>query len=296
MNDIKTRLHQAWKRKFARLFEADERETKTLSSPQGQALCQVTYSKRLEQWYRSSVRKARYEKPECFFCEKHDEYALLETVTQFHHLGIYFNAKYVAPCHFLISPGSEHREYPNERDVVALSELAGCTGLSILGNFRDSGASYPRHVHYQSLGLEFPMAGTPEEEIFVSDSIRLARMDYPVVALCVCPRGTKGLKLAGVVVPKVPHPHNLLFYGDNIFIIPRAKSIPFNTKGFKFGAAEVCGHVFARTREMYEMMDYDLTLAALQDVCVPGRDKKAQECENRFLEAIEEATHEVQDT
>lgn len=289
MDQIRAQLLHAWNARFLRDFQADERLTKTLVSPQGKELCRVMHSRKLEEWYNSPQGKARYRKPKCFFCERHDEYWCLDTVLRLGHLGVYFNIKFVAPCHYLISPLSEHRELMDERDVAMLQDLAIRSGLSIFGNFRDSGASYPEHVHYQSLDLMFPLTSTWGEEILSNGTLRLARMDYPVAAFRISPVGedSEGT-LVGRILTRLPRPYNPLFYSRNTFVIPRVKSVPANTNGFKFASAEVYGCVFTRSRETYDSFSYESMLAALEEVCLPAGSARALEFEQALLKAAEE--------
>jgi hypothetical protein len=286
MRDLATELRTRWNERFLREFEADERQIKVLISPQAEESFRVIHSKKLEQWYFSPEGQKRYNIPKCFFCEEHDEYQVLEAVVQFAHLRVYYNIKFAARCHFLIAPFSEHREYPNQNDVTSLLKLALLSGLSIFGNFRDSGAGYPQHVHYQSLEIVFPIAERAVENIFSTDYIRVARIDYPVAAFRLSSVTKEGIELIAKAVPVLPHPYNLLFYGENIFLIPRTKSVPFNTGGFKFAAAEVCGVVFTRTREIYNCLDYQMMLTALKDVCIPHGGREAERFEERLIEIL----------
>lgn len=288
MDRLKERLDQAWEKRFGRDFRADVRATKTMFSPDGRKLCEVVHSRSLEEWYQSPRGKARYDKPRCFFCEKHDEFLLLETVMRLSHLGIYFNKKFVAPCHFLISPYAEHREAPNEDDIAVLQMLAARTRLSIFGNMRDSGASYPEHVHYQSLDIVFPITARPEEETIFNSPFRLARLNYPVAAYRLSPVPRRLSGPVAKVLTRLQRPYNPLFFGGDVFVVPRVKSVPSNTGGFKFAAAEVFGCVFTRSREFYDLLTCDLMLAAMQDVCLPAGSREAGEFEQRLVQAARE--------
>jgi len=288
MDRLRKELDQAWEKRFGRDFRADVRATKTLFSPDGRKLCEVVHSRRLEEWYKSPQGKARYDKPKCFFCEKHDEFLLLETVMRLSHLGIYFNKKFVAPCHFLISPYAEHREAPNEDDIAVLQMLAAKTRLSIFGNMRDSGASYPEHVHYQSLDVAFPIAARPEEEVLFEAPFRLSRLDYAVAAYRLSPVLRCFSGFVAKVLARLQRPYNPLFFGGDAFVVPRVKSVPFNTGGVKFASAEVFGIVFARSRDFYDSLTCDLMLAAMQDVCLPAGSREAGEFEQRLVQAARE--------
>jgi len=284
--NLEITLRNAWDRKFGDDFRADQREVKVLTSSAGQRLCQVAYSRKLEEWYLSPAGKARYEKAKCFFCEGHDEYKNLLTIARFDHFGIYHNIKFVGKCHFLVAPFSEHREYPNKSDITVLRKLALSSDLSILGNFRNSGASYPQHIHYQSLEAVFPIIERPVENVFSTDSVSVARINYPILAFSLSSVSKGGIESIAQTISVLQCPINLLFHAGTVFLVPRTKSIPSNTQGFKFAAAEVFGLVFTRTREMYNSLDHGMMLTALLDVCLPSHSRAAESFQEALIENL----------
>lgn len=269
MDGIKKRLDRFWDERFGLEYRSDVRTKKVIRTPDGTILCEIIHSQKLEDWYKSPEGIARYNKPSCFFCERHDQFNRIDVIETFGHLDIFFNLKFVAPCHFLITSG-EHRENVSFEDMLALQGFADATGLSVFGNFRDSGASYPAHVHYQSLDVEFPLVHLPlMRETFYRD-IKVARLHYPVAAFAFTPIRAGGDITIAKLVSLLPLPFNSLFWRREVFVVPRIKSVPSNTRGFKFAAAEVMGTIFCRTRELFDFFDYDNVMTALCDVCRSG--------------------------
>lgn len=294
MSDLATELRAKWSERFGTEFGTDDRAIKDLRSPQEERLFQVLYSNNLEQWYRCPKGKKRYNAPRCFFCEEHDEYELLETLVQIDHLRVYYKLNFAARFHFLIVPFSEHRDYPSTDDITVLRKLALASGLSILCNFKESGASYPQHVHYQSLEMEFPIVQRPVETVFSTDVLDMARVDYPIAAFRLSTASRDGVEIIAKALPLLPLQYNLLFYQEDIFLIPRTRSVPFNTGGFKFATAEVCGVVFTRTKEMYESFDYEMMMAALADVCLARRGPDIEGFEERLIRILKSRMDEIQ--
>lgn len=277
MSEIRDVLRTQWFEEFGKEYKGDAQEQKTLLMPDGEVLCEVIFSKKLEEWYESDKGKARYGKPECFFCDLHDEFRELREVAQWKHLRIYCNLKFVAPCHFLIAP-QEHREYSNAEDIIALQEFACESSLVIIGNFRDSGASFPRHVHYQCLDTNFCVAEKKKIGLGSVHDICIERLNYPTAIYRLSPRLDRsqfpGFSVSqdredvARIICRAKKPYNLLVDSRNTFITPRKKSVPCNTGGFKFAAAEVFGKVYCRSRSFYDSLNTTLMLNALKDVCV----------------------------
>lgn len=287
-------LRTEWMKKFGSVYLADQRQTKTLCLPNGEKLCDVTYSPQLEQWYQSDQGKARYAQPECFFCEGHDQFQRLEKIVESDHLKIYFNVKFVTPFHFLVAP-TDCREHPTPEDILALQKLAINADLAIIGNFRDSGAGYPKHVHYQTLSLVFPITGINRDCIESSYSLELekVRSQNLVFRFHCNSENTRKRRMVAWVCAKAPKPLNLLFCKHDIYLAPRTKSVPFNTNGFKFAAAEVFGHVFVRTRKMFDDLNSATMIDALNDVCLVAESNLAKDYESRLLECVKEAYNAV---
>jgi hypothetical protein len=283
MPEFATLLRNAWDERFGKDFKNDKRESKFLPFLTGDKSFSIFYSKKLEEWYLSEKGKKRYEQPGCFFCGGDELEVVLEL--EFNHLKFCYNPKFADKYHFIIFP-QEHREFPNEKDIITLQEAALLTGLSIFGNLRNSGASYPQHIHYQSLDVIFPISNVTAEDIFCNDTVKVFRLNYPVAAFKLCTSGKKGLALIAHTVASISSPYNLLFYQNDLFIIPRTKSIPLNTGGFKFAAAEVCGCVFTRTKKMYESLNYSKIQAALRDVCFHYRSSEAKQFEGRLIKSL----------
>lgn len=293
MQTIREVLQKRWDEEFGKEYEQNVQEQKILLMPDGEVLCEVIFSKKLEEWYESDKGKARYSKPECFFCELHDEYHELREVAQWKHFKIYFNLKFVAPCHFLIAP-NEHREYPSFEDIIALQGLARESGLVIIGNFRDSGASFPQHVHYQSLLTDFCVTKKKKIGLGKVNDICIERLNYPTAIYRLSPRLDRkeapGFRISqdrediARIICRAKKPYNLLFDSQNTFVTPRKKSVPYNTNGFKFATAEVFGKVYCRSRSFYDSLDTTLMLDALKDVCT-----ETQSVESEPFDPFEES-------
>jgi ATP adenylyltransferase/5',5'''-P-1,P-4-tetraphosphate phosphorylase II len=283
-------LKHEWNKLFGQAFDEDRRETKVIPSPDGQGFFRVIYSQKLEGWYQSPRGQARYSKPACFFCEKFDEYHQVDCVRIIDHLEIFFNLKFVMRNHLLIAP-TEHRSQPTVTDVATLQKIAAVSGLSIFGNFKNAGASYPRHVHYQTLETEFPVVSRPGKPVYDDHGIRLEILSYPVLAFKLSPLrewAPVSINHAGTVITSHTGTFNLVFYGKDIYLIPRSKSVPANTDGFKFAAAEVCGSIFVRERQLFDVIDGETILWALRDVCLPSNTPEAQHFEDELIKRIKE--------
>lgn len=283
-------LKHEWNRRFGKVFDEDWRKTKVIPSPDGRGFFRVVYSQKLEEWYLSPKGKARYDKPDCFFCEKADEYHQIDCMATFEHLEVFFNIKFVMRNHLLIAP-IEHREQPTVADVVVLSQLAQNSGLSVFGNFQNSGASYPKHVHYQSLETEFPIVSRPGRSVYADQEFQVETLDYPVLAFRFLPQKDWTLDLlkhAGRIMVSQAGTFNLIFYGQDIYLVPRVGSVPANMGSFKFAAAEVCGSIFVRERNLYDVLDGEMILVALKDVCLPTGGLEAQHYEARLVAKLKE--------
>lgn len=283
-------LKQAWSQKLSEEFDKDQRETKIVQSPDGRGFFRVVYSKKLEEWYLSPEGKARYDKPFCFFCEEHDEYHKRNETKIIEHLKIFFNRKFVMRNHWLVSP-IEHRSEPKISDFAVLQRIAEISGLIIFGNLRDSGASYPIHVHYQTLETEFPAISLPGELIYENKYLGLEKLRYPELVFrfsCEQNRTKTTIDHIGLAAISQPGSFNPIFYGKDIYLVPRTKSVPTNTGGFKFAAAEACGSFFVRTKKLFDIMDGKFILSALDDVCLPVDGIAAKLYEDRLITKIKE--------
>jgi len=293
MKSIVDVLKNGWNERHKKDFYEDSRKSKILFSPSGQKLFEVEYSSKLEKFYFNKFGKERYNKPVCFFCDKNDEYHYLEQVARFKHLGIFFNIKSVGVFHFLISPW-EHRELPTQDDIAALRQLSSTfSGLSILGNLKDSGAGYPIHIHYQTLFLKFLSVDFPCASFFSNEFLQVEIVEYPELIFKFSAARNNCDNVMNKVISRFPPPYNPLFYNGNIFILPRTKSVPCNTDGAKFAAAEVYGHVIARNLKMYNDMNYLKMLSALDDVCLPKLGEKAKKYKEAVLKILEENGNEI---
>ncbi|MFZ2970705.1 MAG: hypothetical protein WA063_06150 [Minisyncoccia bacterium] len=287
MKELSDILRGKWNERFGLSFANDYREEKKITFSGNENVFRVIYSEHLEEYQRHPTRK-QYELPDCFMCEGHDENYVFEEVAKIDHLRIWFSIKYATPCHYLIYDPEDHREKITEKDIVVLNELAKETGLSIFGNLRDSGASFPRHIHFQSLEVVFPLAGSPVKDSLKMNGIEIAKLDYPVSAFRLSSIEDSGIKVIARAISKLTMPYNPLFYGRDIFLVPRTRSVPSNANGFKFAAAEVAGIIFARSRKIYDLFDQKIMTDALNEVCLPQEKKNAKKFENRLIESISE--------
>src|ERR1017187_7933852 len=250
-----------------------------LCSPAGDPLAMAIYSAELRNWYDSAARRKYYSEPRCFFCDRHDEYCQLHEVCRAGHLAIYDNRKFCEPAHYLIAP-LEHREQLTALDIVTLYEFSQATGLTIFANLRDAGASYPQHLHFQSLDVEF--ASIPRGTVRRLESPqpwRVAVLDYPCLLLQFEAESAREWPALAALVAELPSAVNALWSGPVLSVIPRTKQVPGNTGGNKFAAAEVFGRIYCRDRELFERLDVDTALEALRDVALPA----GSEAAGRFL-------------
>lgn len=287
-------LRNHWLRLYGELWRGDERQVKTLTVPAVDALFHVVHSVQLQSWYDSPAGKQRYSAPKCFFCDKHDEYNQLITVCSFGHLVVYQCVKFCEPAHYLIAP-EEHREQIAIPDVRLLEKLSATAQLSVFANLRGSGASYPAHLHFQSLDVEFPATRSERSRVvYAHNGVKLEILDYPVLLLRFAADSDNGWELAAKLMCRIASPFNPLWWRGSIYIIPRTKSVPFNTAGNKFAAAEVFGRIYCRNRHFYDALDSETVLGALLDVCIPTGSPLAR----RFMQELEcliaKVSHEIQ--
>jgi hypothetical protein len=284
-------LRDHWLAIYGDLWSADARETKVVSSSGGDLSFHVIHSAQLQGWYDSPAGRKRYSTPKCFFCDRHDEYNQLTAVCNFEHLVIYQSIKFCGPAHYLIAP-EEHREQISAPDVRTLERLSATTRLSVFGNLRGSGASYPAHLHFQSLDAEFPAAGRNlSRVIFSQGGVRLTMLEYPVLLLRFDAESERDWLLVDRLIARIPGTFNPLWWRKSIYVIPRAKSIPFNTWGNKFAAAEVFGRIYCRSRQFFDALDFQTVLDALLDVCIPAEGAVGR----RFIDEMECAAAKVSD-
>jgi hypothetical protein len=181
-------------------------------------------------------------------------------------------------------------------DARVLERLSATAQLSVFGNFRGSGASYPSHLHFQCLDVEFPVAGrSPSHVLYAQDGVQVAVLKYPVLLLRFAADSEHGQQLVARLIGRIPGAFNPLWSCGSIYIIPRTKSVPFNTTSNKFAAAEVFGRIYCRNRRFFDALDFETVLDALLDVCIPTGGSPAR----RFIEGLEcliaRVSHEVQD-
>lgn len=267
MTEIKDLLERKWKKRFGSEFRTLETKKKKIAFPESGVDFSVVYLEHLEK-YKKYPTENRSGEPECFMCKNEDEYNRSEGTAKFGHLNIWLSLKFAAPCHYLIFDPSDHREEPNEKDIIALHELAKATGLSIFGNYRSSGAGFPQHAHYQSLEIVFPIARSKEIYAFTESGIKAEKLRYPITAFRLTWEKASSIGSIAKIIPELPKPYNLMFFGDEIYLVPRIKSTPSNAKSFKFGAAEVLGHVFSRSEEIYDFFDRPTLKTSLENVCL----------------------------
>lgn len=313
MDNLFKHLRQEWYKKFGSAWSNDRREIRLEWLEGERWFFRVSHSSAFEQWNSNPLRKS-YEAPGCFFCARHDEYHVLEKVVYFGGLNVFYNAKFVAPCHYLMFP-DEHRQDPSAQDVISLSGFSQEAVLAVFGNLKDAGASYARHVHYQPIddqplpGEEFkisppasrdkaeeflaaksilPIKAMSDVEIFSANDISLRRVDWPIAAYFFEYGGERGCCLAAAAVIRAGKPFNLMFSGQRVYLIPRVKSFSELADGFKIATAEVCGCFFTRKREHFGMIDGQLAVRALHETGLPSSSRLAAEYEKRLIEITKE--------
>ena len=285
--EASTFLKRKWGKKFGIEFDGDGRETRILPLSDDPShdlgFARVIYSEKLEKWYESPECEKRYEKPACFFCDEHDEYHRITRAKKLGHMNIFPNLKFAMRNHYLIAP-NEHRDVPSFSDIVLLERLAEISGLTIFGNLsKESGASFPIHVHYQTLETEFPIISRPfmafeRGDGFVVDKI----IGYPALIFRFSPIGRKGRSWA-------KSPIQAAVVGKDIYFIPRTKAIPALANGFKFAAAEVCGEIHARNRENFANMGSGSLIATcIRDVSYGHEGPESERLQEELFQKIKE--------
>jgi hypothetical protein len=291
MTDLDVWLSNSWRQRFGHKYTNSRRDGKILQDPSSGLYFEAEYLESLAEWYESPAGKKRYSDPECFFCNEHDAYRKLETVWQSGHLRVYQNAKFCRENHFLIAPYDEHREQATIADIEVLYNLAQASGLSIFGNFRDAGASYPDHVHFQSLRIEFPLVHRSYTVIGRNEHATMSLIDYPVLAVSLEPNDQLGVKTAAQIFCGLAIAANIVLDQKRVIILPRQKSVPSNTNGFKFAAAEMAGTIFCRQRDFFDRLDFNLTLVAIKEVGYASGSQAAKQLQQQMLKHYQEISH-----
>ena len=292
MNELAVSLWKKWNDKYGAEFFSDFRREKKIKFPGFEVAFSIIYSKHIESWQKHPAR-TNYSSDKCFFCEGRDESHNLEEVLRVSHLRAWQSLKYAEPCHFLISDPTSHRENITTDDVIILHKLAKESGLSIFGNFRGSGASFPWHFHYQSLGTIFPIAMAGFENSQVINRVDVAKLRYPVAAYRFYPIGEEGRRTVAEVISNLPGAYNPLFFGAEIFIVPRIKSVPSNTNGFKFAASEIFGRIYARSKKAYMDFNRKIVNSALNEVCIEVEGLQTKIFERKLHELLEKGNDNI---
>ncbi len=285
MKELRNMLDEKWEKRFGEEFRNLETQNKKIVFPESRAAFNVVYLQHLEGYKKYPVED-QYGKERCFMCENSDENNLSEGTAKFKHLNIWMSLKFAAPSHYLIFDPHGHRENMTENDILALHQFVKETGFSTFGNFRNSGATIPKHIHYQSLKIIFPITQSKPEYVYSASGIKVEKLKYPIAAFRLISDSTEGIRTIAQAIPYLPKPYNVLFYGDEIYITIRTKSMPSNTNGFKFGGAEIFGHIFARSKEMYDFFNHQTLSAALEDVCLKPGSWRARSFEEKLIELL----------
>jgi hypothetical protein len=144
-------------------------------------------------------------------------------------------------------------------------------------------------VHYQTLEIEFPIFSRPGKTIYEDEEVKLERLYHSVLDFRFLPQTSwkrNSLRNVGQTIISQPGSLNPIFHKQAIYIVPRTKSVPRNTDGFKFTAAEVCGSIFAREKKLFDALDGNLILEALKDVCLPADSSAAKKYKDDLVTSI----------
>lgn len=262
---------EEWNRKYSPKIRLDERETRTVTSLDGKHRFDFVYSRQLGKWYRQNIGKEWDDSDACYFCSIEEQDLLVKV----RNLWVIQQYKNVERGHFLLV-GEEHREFPNWSDLSTLLEISSQGGFSLFGNFRDSGASYPIHAHYQCIFVRLPIVDTEAEEIFEDSNLTFGRLDYFVPAWVYVPKNDIGQEKICRAVAQIDKPYNPLAYGRKLYIFLRTQSVPPSLK-FKFGGAEIAGRIYFREKSLFDKLDFDTTAQAIREVCCGESETKTFE-------------------
>jgi hypothetical protein len=308
MRDISDFLREEWNKRHGEEWNNDERLVRVERVPGRKYFFRVTHSSSLEAWTNNPTRK-RYQGAGCFFCEEHDQYHYLEKVMDYQEICLYHNAKFVAPCHFLACP-VEHRQYPTPQDFISLTSLAVDSGLTIFGNLKDSGASYPRHIHYQPISDEVPPGDEDTKEafkdsvappsvlpikamdarrIFHSGGLSLFVVDWPLAVYFWEYEGERAQVIAAAAASRTPQPFNPMFAGNRIYVVGRKSSHSPSLDGFKVAAAEAYGCFFCRKRSQWDELSLPAIMKALTETGIMSDSNES----SGFEESVVMNTKEV---
>ncbi len=286
MKEEQGSLREIWFRKFGQDWLNDFRMTKRVYFLDKPWFMNGIYSKSFHDWSRNNLRGV-YQEPGCFICAEHDEFHVLEKVTDIGNIDVYYNVKFVAPCHFLACP-KEHRENPTGEDIINLSCFSEDNDLAVFCNLKDSGASYPRHVHYQPLSDEgeetmnssvLPLIRSPEStilpvktmpfsKVFSVRDVTLNVVDWPIATYFWEFEGERGRAIASVAASLAPKPYNLMISGRRIYVFGRKASRSKSLGDFKVATAEVCGCFFCREREQFNDLTSERILIGFSETCL----------------------------
>lgn len=300
MEEGQLSLRDVWFKKFGDSWLNDQRLIRLIDVSGKPWFMRLVYSKSFFDWSHNESRCV-YEEPGCFVCAKHDKYHTLKKIDETGNIEVYYNVKFVAPCHFLACP-QEHRDDPTGEDIFNLTVFSERNNLIVFGNLRDSGASYPRHVHYQPLSDEvpdddkvtkefvasnlgnlgsipeptiLPVKVMPHKEIYKVRDVTLNVVDWPVATYFWEFEGERGRAIASAAASFAPKPYNLMISGRRIYVFGRKTSRSSSLGNFKVATAEVCGCFFCREKEQYAQFTQEAILAGFADTCLVSEEERS---------------------
>jgi hypothetical protein len=154
-------------------------------------------------------------------------------------------------------------------------DFAAETGFRLLLNLRGAGASIPDHLHWQGLRIDFPAfreeyAGEP---ILRNAGLEVRFLGEPWSGIRLCPRTAAARRRVARAVSCWGEPFNLVVADSTVCLFPRTRDFPTCSPEFKFGAAEVAGVVYAKTRAMLEAYEEPFLICAVKEVGMAAEER-----------------------
>jgi len=212
---------------------------------------------------------------------------------------------YVSHGHFVIRPtltplfrghmiliADEIRPGIRAEDLVDLLYISSHTDCSVSVNLKGSGATIPTHFHAQSILSKFPIlsqeTGASYRLIKSNGDLCAYRVLYPAYGVRICTNDRGSIENLGTTLESLQQdvPFNMLFYGRDVFVYPRAKELPSCFESWTMGGQEMNGLFCTRNMDMFNTLDCQTCEDALREVTYS--DQKHQiEFEKVIMDGIE---------
>lgn len=159
----------------------------------------------------------------------------------------------------------EVRENPTPNDLISAIRFSRETDYNLILNLKFSGASIPKHMHFQGHKTYFPVIDQAKAEFLLEKrGITIQRLSFPSYSVRLEGDET-GIADIILEVAQINMPYNLFINQGNVNFVPRCKEIPSNLGTWQFGATEVSGLFFPRNFEQYRSLSLEELKRALEE-------------------------------